>query len=191
MSAQRLAVVVLLLSLPRFLLAQESSPSDLVVEEPSLVDLGAELQNLDFLNNVYQRADNLEVLREVARSFEGKPIEIEVTVDRVSHREVILEYRDKGRIRIVFEHLTPPRYGNLGTVYYRGTSGARRANLHSAPFALRIGSEIDLELAKRLRQGDRLIIRGTIGSLPIKHEGFFNSQGTAIVRDWSVVGPAD
>lgn len=171
------------------LLAQESVPSGPVQPE-ELIDFGYRVQELDFQTNVYRRLAAVEALREQARSFEGREVEIRVAVDRVTFREVIAEYQDFGRTRVVMEHPECPIYGDLRTLYYSGTSGACRANLHAGPFALRIGSEIDLEVAKKVQAGDVLTIRGKIGTMLLKHEGYFNSEIIAIVRDWKVIaGP--
>ena len=120
--------------------------------------------------------------------MEGGQVEFLAKVMRVSRTEVFVEIAPVGKTRLVLMHAASPKFGNLRTVTYPGPSSTRRLHQFSAPVGLRIGSEIELEMAKTLRFRDTLVIRGTIDALPVWIESVFAPDVVALISDWNVLG---
>ena len=88
---------------------------------------------------------------------------------------------------MILKHATPPWFGNLGTVWYCAQPSADYWNMLAKPVGLRIGDEITLEMAKKLRKRDVLRVSGRVESMPIRMTGAFQPRVGAVVVDWKVV----
>jgi hypothetical protein len=100
---------------------------------------------------------------------------------------VLVEAQEPGKMRIVLRHDVPPPFGNLGTRSYFTTPSGQRLHLFSKPVGLRIGSEIDLALASRLRRGDLVVVDGRIEIMHVWIECAYNPTVGAVITDWHVV----
>lgn len=143
---------------------------------------------IDARDNVYLRDELAGQLRQMADSLIGSQLDVRVFVQRVTADEVLVETRRDGRTRFVLLHAQPPLLGNLGTIDYVGALERPTFHIFAEPIGLRIGSEIPLELARRLRHADLLIVRGRITAVPlVTDRGAFHPWGAAILTDWKVI----
>jgi hypothetical protein len=156
------------------------------VSADELKDLGIQLRRLPQLNNVLLRADTTNELRETASGFEARKTSIDISVTRVTEREVMFEILGRPITRIALRHAFAPNFGNLQTVYYSGGPATQKSHMLSTKLALRIGEEIDLEVARTLRHGDHLIVTGTIEQVIVNGEGWFTPHAIAVVGDWTI-----
>lgn len=158
------------------------------VGQEELTDLGEAVHRVDlYRDNFYQFESRVEQLTEAALAMEGGTIEALLIVSRVTPGEVLTEPSDAGRTRMILKHAAPPFFGNLGTVWYPAQPSADYWNMLAKPVGLRIGDEITLEMAKRVRKRDVLRVSGRIESMPIRMRGVFQPRVAAVVVDWKVV----
>jgi hypothetical protein len=166
--------------------AQEPPSPPAPLQQPDLNAVGLQLQLLSRNINTFQRRDISNAVRQAAREMAGRPLEVLTMVRKVTESEVELVVRDTERARVTIQHRSAPPTGNLRTIYYPGGPSTQRANLLSQPVALRIGSEISLDEAKKLAKGQLLLVRGKIESVRVHYDGWFRPQVIAVVEDWSV-----
>jgi hypothetical protein len=154
-----------------------------------LTDLGRGVRDLDKTkDNVFVYEAEKRRLEELGASLIGDPVEVTLRVQRVSKHEVIVDVPDAGPTRVVMRHASPPEFGNLCTVQQvDGYSSTAWYHQFALPFAIRIGSEIDLGLASQLRRQDPLLLRGQIISLVIRTESVFRPVTVATIGNWQVV----
>ncbi len=158
------------------------------VERDELVALGTGVRGLrEYQDNAFLYQQRAAELRETAAALQGGQLEFAVVVARVTPHEVIVEPVQAGPTRLVLEHAVEPRIGNLRTVRYWGPASTRRLHLFSQPVGLRIGSEIEADVAHQLRRFDQLVLRGRIAALPVWIESIFNPSVVAVIADWQVV----
>lgn len=137
-------------------------------------------------DNVFVYADERKKLQREAEEFTDAALDFSVQVKKVTEKEVEVEVSDAGRTRVVLRHEQPPYFGNLETVTYFGPPSAALSDLFSKPVALRIGTEIDLELARKLRKGDTLPLSGHLKSVNAYTESIFKPVGIAVINRWKV-----
>ena len=141
-------------------------------------------------DNYYIREEAKQRILEVAQSLQGSPVTVQLLVKRVTPLEVVTEIQDAGKARFVPMHVEPPLFGNLGSrSYHYGSASTRRGNLLAKPFALRIGGEIELDLAKRLRRNDIITLVGRLEETIVKIDTEFNPYIMALVTQWRVADP--
>jgi hypothetical protein len=158
------------------------------IEQKALVELGDAVSNIDlYRDNFYQYVSQEKRLTETAVAMEGGTIDVLLTVRRVTPGEVLCDPSDAGRTRMIIKHVTPPFFGNLGTVWYCAQPSADYWHMLAKPVGLRIGEEITLEMAKTLRKRDVLRVSGRVESMPIRMTGAFQPRVAAVVVDWTVV----
>jgi hypothetical protein len=158
------------------------------IAQEELVEIGYAVHRVDlYRDNFYQYEAQVERLTEAAIEMEGGTVEMLLTVRRVTPGEVLCEPSDAGRTRMILKHATPPLFGNLGTVWYCAQPSADYWNMLAKPVGLRIGNEITLDMAKKLRRRDVLRVTGRVESMPIKMTGAFQPRVAAVVVDWTVV----
>lgn len=167
--------------------ADAAEPVAAAIEYETLVAFGADVADTDlYKDNYFQYEERVETLTRQAQEMAGSSLDVTARITRVTPVEVFVEVEDAGRMRMVLRHDTPPLFGNLGTRWYGGTPSTQRAFLLSKRVGLRIGEEIDLELAKQLRRGDLLTIAGTIEQVPIRIKHVFEPFVAAVVTNWKV-----
>lgn len=169
--------------------AQSTEPESVppIVEHETLVEFGQDVADTEsYLDNYFQYEEQVETLTNRATEMAGAAVEVTARVTRVTPVEVFVNVIDAGKMRMVLRHATPPCFGNLGTRWYGGTPSTQRAFLFSKRVGLRIGEEIDLELAKKLRRGDMLYIAGRIEQVEIRIKQVFEPFVAAIVTEWKI-----
>ena len=97
----------------------------------------------------------------------------------------------RGIRAVVLRHAQPPFFGNLGSVWYCGGPSTEFYNQFAKPVGLRIGSEVPLELARRLRKKDQLRISGKLDTVQVQIESVFHPRVLTIIADWVILGVAD
>jgi len=167
--------------------ADDPEPIAASVDYETLLTLGSNVFDTDLYRyNHFQYEERVEKLTTQARELTGSSVEVMARVTRVTPVEVMVEVEDAGRMKMVLRHKTPPMFGNLGTRRYTGTPSTDRAFLLSKRVGLRIGEEIDLEMAKTLQRGDTLTIGGKIEQVPIRIKHIFEPFVAAVVTEWKV-----
>ena len=186
----------LLFRLPLLLLFVVAASHNLAAEEPEpltvtaevLVELGEAVTKTEgFKDNHFIYEARVEQLQEVARSLEEGMTEVTAVVLRVTPYEVLVEVPRLERTRIVLKHDRLPEYGNLGSRRYPGPPSTVRGQMFAKPIGMRIDEEISLELAKQLRRGDRLLVRGRIEAMPLMIKSIFDPFVAAVIADWEVI----
>ena len=159
------------------------------VTQQQVVDLGDILRDLpDARDNPFLYDELAANLQTAAHAMVGGETDVVVFVRRVTRREVEVEVRQPGKARYALLHATPPDFGSLGTVDYEYPWRSQSFHLFAEPVGLRIGSEISLELARKLRHADLLLIRGRIRAMPVEtRKSVFNPWIHVILADWKVV----
>lgn len=154
----------------------------------ALTELGRGVRDLDKTkDNLFVYQEETARLQAEAARLVGSPAELTLRVQRVTAKEVVVDVPDAGSTRIVIRHASPPEFGNLCTVEQRdGYSSTAWYNQFAQPFALRIGSEIDLGLARQLRRQDELILNGQIISVVVRTEAIFRPVAVATLGNWYV-----
>jgi len=154
-----------------------------------LVALGDGVDDLDsYKDNQFLYEERSEQLYRDAAQLVGREVDLAATVMRVSDREVIVHVPDAGETRLLLRHDVEPEFGNICTVrYFDGYPSTDWYHQFSGPTAMRIGSEIDIEIARQLRRNDRLIVRGQLLSVTVRVKSIFNPVAVAIVTGWQVV----
>jgi hypothetical protein len=138
----------------------QDTPDSQNVSYDDLALVGDEINRWKtFRDNEFLYAGHVDKIYAAAKPLVESQRAFTVSVDRVTRREVFLVVRKAGETRVALRHAESPEYGNLGSVGYCGPRSARYANLLSKKIALRIGSEIELAIARRLRYGDLRIPR--------------------------------
>ena len=166
--------------------AQESEDVRLIGYE-HLALLGDAIQTRRSLrDNVDQFEQRGKEIRQHAQQLPGAQLFFTVAVKRVLKDEVILFVPDARETRVLLKHNKPPEYGNLHTVEYSGSLATRFAQILSKPISLRIGSEISLEIAKQLRKGDLLVLRGKLATVHVLLD-VFAPHAVAVISDVAVV----
>ena len=172
--------------LPCSLFAQEAVSRS--VSETALAELGEAVADVDnFKDNHFQYEAQVKHLTETAELLQGMTTEVTLEVERVTPYEVIVNIPKLGRMRVVLQHAKPPLFGSLGSRSYNGPPSTIRFQVFAKPIGLRLGDEIDLNLAKQLRDGDRLRVAGRIKQVPIQLKSTFNPYVAAVLVDWKVV----
>jgi hypothetical protein len=142
----------------------------------------------EYRDNPYLRDERAAELHRIGQSLIGAETDVFVFVRRVTRQEVLVETLQVGRARFALLHSTPPHFGNLGTVRYEGPWKVQSYHRFASPIGLRIGQEIPFELARRLRHGDELRIRGRVVAVPVvTRRSAFNPSFSIIVGNWEVV----
>jgi hypothetical protein len=159
------------------------------VAQQQVADLSDLLRDIvDARDNPYVRDDVAAALVSKSQAMVGAETEMVVFVRRVTRREVEVEVRHAGKVRYALMHATPPDFGNLGTVDYEYPWRSQSFHIFIEPVGIRIGSEIPLELARKLRHADLLLIRGKIRAFPVATSpAVFNPWAHVILSDWRVV----
>ncbi|MFV1967465.1 MAG: hypothetical protein ACC628_18715 [Pirellulaceae bacterium] len=153
-----------------------------------LASLGESVSGLDrLMENVFAYEEQIAASRQVAESLASAAVQFSVKVQRVTHHQVFVTVPDAGKTRIALRHATLPEYGNLRTVEYCGPPSVQVSRHFARRVSLRIGSEIPMEMAQRLRHGDRIAITGKVESVQVFAETTFCSAAVAIISDWEVV----
>lgn len=182
------AVAVVVLCLTTSLQATEPDATPRRVEQDELVELGQNVADSDtYLDNYFLYEERVEELTTQALNMAGSEVDVTAKVTRVTPVQVFVDVQDADKMRMVLRHMTPPLFGNLGTVWYGGTPSTQRSFLQSKRVGLRIGEEIDLEVAKKLRKHDLLYISGRIEQVPIRIKHVFEPFVAAVVTDWKVI----
>ncbi len=164
------------------------APVTPLVELENLVELGAAIASIRYeSHNVFIYRERSAELRKAAKALEGGELEFMAKVMRVTELEVVIEIEPAGKTRLIPMHAAHPTFGNLRTVTYCGTSSTNRLHIFSAPIGMRIGSEVSLELAKKLRRRDKLVMRGRIDAVPVWIESVFTPDAVALISNWRVV----
>ncbi len=154
----------------------------------SLETLGETVYELgDYRDNFYLYCEMMEQTKSQVRQLEQSRIRFPLTVIRVVPGEVLVRVPDVGRMRIAMRHDFPPYFGNSQTLRYCSAPSARQRHMFSGPVGLRIGSEIDLETAAKLRYDDTLQVEGTIQRMVFRVDGIVEPLIAAVVGDWRVV----
>ncbi len=158
------------------------------ISQEELVDLGHKVSRVDlYRDNFYQYESQVQQLTETAIAMEGHDVEVLLRVRRVTPGEVLVEPVDAGRTRMILKHATPPFFGNLGTVWYCAQPSADYWNMLAKPIGLRIGDEIELDIAKQLRKRDLVRVSGRIERMPIAMKHVFQPRVAAVVVGWKVI----
>lgn len=125
-----------------------------------------------------------------SHSLEGARISFQTPVIQVTREEVIVDVPDAGRTRVaVVQNPAQQVPGGVASrfyVYY-GPPSTARYNLLAAPTVFRIGRDIDLELAERLRRGDILTVTGKVQSFFIDPASRFYDDTAVTIGDVRVV----
>jgi len=127
-------------------------------------------------------------LIQLARTFEGKTVRFSAAVLSVTHEEVIITLEDAGKTRVVLRHSQPPFFGDLRTREYSGTPSTQRFHVFVRPVTLRVGSEIPLQLAQRLRHGNQLLLAGQISSMVVRIDPWHDPFVLAVITHGKVTG---
>jgi hypothetical protein len=139
-------------------------------------------------DNVFVYQEVWAKLHEIAASLSQARVEFTVAVEKVTQKEVFVTVPDAGKTRIALKHDGLPEYGNLRTVEYCGPPSVSLLRHFARRVSLRIGSEIQLELAKQLRRGDLVILQGSVESAELHAETAFNPIALVVISDWQVTG---
>lgn len=164
----------------------ETPPNELGSSD--LARIGGEIASWDaFPDNQFLRTVHRREIMEAIKPLTGSQVVFSAAVDRISLREVFVEIPDTRGLQVSLRHATSPIYGNLRSVGYCGAPSAHISYILSEPISLRIGPEIDLEVAKELRTSDLLLMSGRIEKVHLLLDHF---QPRAIVEiaDFSVKG---
>jgi hypothetical protein len=170
---------------------QAAAPASKRASTDDLAALATAVAGLDeFKDNQFLYEEQSQKLVELGKRFEQSAIDYVATVTRVTKGEVFLAVEDSGKARVVIRHQQPPLFGNLGSVVYGGGPTTNLANVFARPVALRIGSEIPLDVARRLRKDDNIVLRGRIDSLEVRIPCVFNPYVLAVIADWKIINAA-
>lgn len=153
-----------------------------------LTDFGHAVQSVvDYRDNRYVYDARVAELFKHSQQLENSKVQFTVTVDRVTLDEVFVRVDDAGYTRVLLQHKEPPAFGNLRTVYYYGPASTVYYNHFAKPVGLRIGSEIPLDMAARLRKRDVLQLEAKIGCMRTIIGPTFDPETIATMTEWHVV----
>jgi len=141
----------------------------------------------EYRDNQFRYEARVRQLGAQAQAFTCATVQFHVQVLRVTHEEVIVRLRDPGETRVLLRHAEPPFYGNLRSRPYHGPYSTLYYNAFAKPVALRIGSEIPLEMAVQLRRRDQLLMQGQIGAMYVCIGPVFTPRSVATVTNWVVL----
>jgi hypothetical protein len=165
---------------------QESTPQRRI-SYTELSQLGKEIALWQTLReNTFLYTEHRERILSSARPLVRASLGFRVLVERVTPHEVFVVVPDAPNIKVTLRHRALPEYGNLKSVAYCGPRSAYIAYLLSKQVGLRIGSEIDLDTAKRLRRQDLLEMVGVVESLDLLLEDF-QPRAIAVIANFNVL----
>jgi hypothetical protein len=139
-------------------------------------------------DNVFIQREQADAIVRIAEQLRDAQIEFRVRVRRVTEQEVFVEVPSAWPARVVLQHDEPPWFGNLRSRTYCSAPSARLQEFYALPVGLRIGPEIDFELAKQLRHGDLLRVRGRIDAALARPGSTFFPPLLVVLDDWNVAG---
>lgn len=176
--------------------AQDSLPPAVPgrTDYDELAVFGEAVRDVDqYRDNAFRYADRAQQLVAQSNAFQCASIQFTVEVHRVTQEEVVVRLRDAGKTRVLLRHAEPPYYGNLRSRPYHGSYSTLYYNSFAKPVALRIGTEIPLEMAAQLRRRDRLLMQGQIGAMYVCIGPTYNPRTVATISNWVVlqVEPAE
>ena len=137
-------------------------------------------------DNVFLFRERSEQIRQQASALPGANISFTVAVTRVTDHEVFLFVPNARETRIALKHDFPPIYGNRHTVRYTGSLSTKVAHVLSKPMTLRIGSQINQDVAKPLRKGDLLVLRGHLETLHLLLDHVYEPRAIAVISQVQV-----
>lgn len=172
--------------------APAESPDALPVpiELSHIMELGRGARGLvDLRDNVYARDAEEANLHRYGNRLLGAKVEIRVRVRWVRQAEVFVDLpMTDNPTRLALRHAQPPYYGSLQSVHY-GHKTQQDFQRYTPFVGLRIGSEIPFELARTLRRGDVLVVKGYIDEVELATSRLlFNPTFGVVIGHW-VVAP--
>ncbi len=119
----------------------------------------------DFRDNALMYDEAAEAMKEFARSLQGAELVWSVAVRQVTREEVLFTVEPAAQTRLAIvpaKDARQPGTFHARHINYTGPPSTLRYNVLSMPKTLRIGKDISLDLAKRLRKGDAIPVIGVV-----------------------------
>ena len=192
MHFQRLWILSLTVTAVAFVTVHQTAAQEKRITYDHLAALGEIAWRLhDFRDNKFLYEEKTEQVKSYAKLLQGAELTFHVGVVRVTKLEVVCQTYHAGRTRVVVYSERPDiRPGTELSRYrlYSGPPSANRYNKLAAPTTFQIGEQIDLELAKQLREDDMLEIKGIVNIVETRIPSEFRHDTNVYLRDVRVVG---